>query len=116
MTGDLWVLNMSDFSRFSHYFFHALGRVWRIFLGLFVWLLFNAAAIAYLENIPFDDALYFSFITGLTIGYGDIAPATGAGRILAVLTGLVGVLITGLVVAIAVYALKETLHETMGGE
>ena len=116
LIGDLRGLYVSDFLRFSHYFFHAPGRVWQIFLGLFVWLLFNAAAIAYLENMPFDDALYFSFITGLTIGYGDIAPATGAGRILAVLTGLVGVLITGLVVAIAVYALKETLHETTGEE
>ncbi len=91
-----------------------MGRMWRIFLGLIAWLVVNAMAIAYLEHIPFDDALYFAFITGLTIGYGDIVPATSAGRIFAVLTGLVGVLITGLVVAAAVYSLKQTLIESAG--
>jgi voltage-gated potassium channel len=107
---------MSDFLRFSHFFFHAAARIWRIFLGLFAWLLVNAVATSYVEDIPFGDALYFSFITGLTIGYGDISPVTSMGRILAVLTGLVGILITGLVVAIAVYALRETLHDTNAGE
>ena len=102
---------MSDFSRFNYFFFHALARVWRIILGLFTWLFVNAVAITLVENIPFSDALYFSFITGLTIGYGDISPETGMGRLLAVLTGLVGILITGLVVAIAVYALRQTLHD-----
>ena len=105
---------MSDYSRFIHFFFHAMGRMWRIFLGLFAWLVVNAMAIAYLENIPFGDALYFTFITGLTIGYGDIVPATTAGRIFSVLTGLVGVLITGLVAAAAVYSLRETFNESSG--
>ncbi len=103
---------MSDYSRFIHFFFHAMGRMWGILLGLFAWLVVNAMAIAYLEHIPFDDALYFAFITGLTIGYGDIVPATTAGRIFAVLTGMVGVLITGLVAAAAVYSLRETFNES----
>jgi uncharacterized membrane protein len=59
--------------------------------------------------MPFADALYFTFVTGLTIGYGDIAPLTLAGRVVAILTGLVGILITGLIVAVAVYALRETM-------
>jgi voltage-gated potassium channel len=53
--------------------------------------------------------LYFTLITGLTIGYGDISPLTPGGRMIAVLTGLLGILVTGLIVAIAVYALKETM-------
>jgi hypothetical protein len=107
---------MSDFSRFNFFFFHAVARVWRIILGMFTWLFVNAVAITFVENIPFSDALYFSFITGLTIGYGDISPETGVGRILAVLTGLVGILITGLVVAIAVYALRQTLENNPASE
>jgi hypothetical protein len=34
---------------------------------------------------------------------------TNGGRVIAILTGLLGILITGLIVAVAVYALKETM-------
>jgi len=54
--------------------------------------------------------LYITFVTGLTIGYGDIAPVTFVGRVVAILTGIQGMLISGLVVAIAVYALRKTME------
>ena len=101
---------MTHYTRFNHYFFHALSKVWGIFLGLFTWLVIDAVAIAYVEKMPFADALYFTLITGLTIGYGDIAPLTLAGRMVAILTGLLGILITGLIVAIAVYSLRKTME------
>ena len=101
---------MSDIRRFNRLFFHALSKIQGIVFGLLAWLVVNAAAIAYFEKIPFADALYFSFVTGLTIGYGDIAPVTLAGRVVAILTGFVGILITGLIVAVAVYALRQTMH------
>jgi voltage-gated potassium channel len=100
---------MSSFTRFNHHFFHALSKTRGIVFGLFAWLVVNAAATAYFEKMPFADALYFTFVTGLTIGYGDIAPVTLAGRVVAILTGLVGILITGLIVAVAVYAVRETM-------
>ena len=100
---------MSSFSRFTYYFFHALWKIQGIVYGLVIWLVVNAAAIAYFEKMPFADALYFTLVTGLTIGYGDIAPVTIGGRVIAILTGLLGILITGLVVAVAVYALKEAM-------
>jgi len=77
--------------------------------GLIVWLMVNAAAIAYFEKLPFAEALYFTCVTGLTIGYGDIAPVTLAGRVVAILTGLIGILITGLIAAVAVHALRATM-------
>ena len=101
---------MSSFTRFNHYFFHALSEIRGIVFGLFVWLVVDAAAIAYFEKLPFADALYFTFVTGLTIGYGDIAPVTLVGRVVAILIGLVGILITGLIVAVAVYAVRETMN------
>jgi voltage-gated potassium channel len=39
----------------------------------------------------FWDGLWLAFITGATVGYGDVVPTTGATRLLAVLTVLVGV-------------------------
>lgn len=92
-----------------HCFFHALWKLQGIVYGLFAWLVVDAAAIAYFEKMRFADALYFTLVTGLTIGYGDIVPVTLAGRVVAIMTGLVGILITGLIVAVAVYALRETM-------
>ena len=39
----------------------------------------------------FADGLWLAFITGATVGYGDVVPTTGTTRLLAVLTVLVGV-------------------------
>ena len=97
------------YQRFTYYFFHALLKIQGIIYGLVAWLVVNAAAIAYFEKMPFADALYLTFVTGLTIGYGDIAPVTTAGRLVAILIGLLGILITGLIVAVAVYALREAM-------
>jgi voltage-gated potassium channel len=81
-----------------------LRSIYLAFLAIFVG---GAAAISWLENLPFDDALYFSFVTGLTVGYGDISPATGLGRIVALLLALVGMMLTGVLVAVAVEVVKR---------
>ena len=39
----------------------------------------------------FWDGLWLAFITGSTVGYGDVVPTTGATRLLAALTVLIGV-------------------------
>jgi hypothetical protein len=51
----------------------------------------SAVVIAQIEKPLFWDALYFSFITGLTICYGDIVVKTPFGRLVAVLLGLIGI-------------------------
>jgi hypothetical protein len=97
-------------TRFNHHFFRALWKIRFLLLGLFAWLVVDAAAIAYFEKMPIADALYFTFVTGLTIGYGDIVPVTLIGRVIAILTGLLGALITGLIIAVAVFALRQTME------
>ncbi len=39
----------------------------------------------------FGDGLWLAFITGATVGYGDVVPTIGATRLIAVLTVLIGV-------------------------
>ena len=39
----------------------------------------------------FTDGLWLAFITGATVGYGDVVPTTSGTRVLAVLTVLIGV-------------------------
>jgi len=98
------------FTRFIDNFFRVLWHFRSINLTLLAFLMGCAAAIAYIEKLPFGDALYFSFITGLTIGYGDIVMKTSLGRCVAILLGFIGVLFTGLVIASAVLAVRKTYH------
>lgn len=82
-----------------------LRVVWPILsvmLGLIVAL---GLLVGLIEGWSIQDSLYFAFVSGLTIGYGDLAPKTLVTRTLAILIGLCGVLFTALVAAVAVKAL-----------
>jgi hypothetical protein len=82
-----------------------LRVVWPILsvmLGLIVSL---GLLVGLIEGWSIQDSLYFAFVSGLTIGYGDLAPKTLVTRTLAILIGLCGVLFTALVAAVAVKAL-----------
>jgi len=69
--------------------------------------------IGYIENWRVGDALYFTFVTGLTIGYGDFTPTHMISRLLAVAVGFTGVVLTGLVAAVIVQALRATTRDGM---
>lgn len=55
-------------------------------------------------------ALYWSFITATTVGYGDIRPACRAARILAVIIALNGLIQFGVIASVAVYATNEAMR------
>lgn len=44
-------------------------------------ILVGAAVFAFAENKPFDDAIWWAFVTAMTVGYGDLFPVTLIGRI-----------------------------------
>ena len=67
--------------------------------------------IGFLEGWSFGDALYFTFITGLTIGYGDIVPRQALARALAIGIGVSGLFLTGLIAGIAVYAMRAAIDD-----
>lgn len=47
------------------------------------------------EQMTFQDALWWSFVTATTVGYGDLSPTSNAGRIIASLLMLVGIGLIG---------------------
>src|ERR1700754_2743239 len=55
---------------------------------------------------PAGETLYFCAVTALTIGYGDVVPTTTLGRIIAILLGLLGVLMTGVTTGSTVYGIQ----------
>lgn len=47
-------------------------------------LTLSALAITFAEGWPILDAIWWASVTATTVGYGDLTPATGAGRVIAV--------------------------------
>ena len=63
-----------------------------------------------LEHWAPASSLYWSFITATTVGYGDIRPSQPAARLLAVLIALLGLVLFGVLVSIAVHATTEAVE------
>ena len=82
-----------------------LRVVWPILSGLLVLIVAAGVVAGLIEGWSVQESIYFAFVSGLTIGYGDLAPKSLLGRVLAIGIGVCGVLVTALVAAIAVKAL-----------
>jgi hypothetical protein len=71
----------------------------------------SGVLLGFVEGWSVGDALYFTFVTGLTIGYGDIVSRQALGRALAIVTGISGLFLTGLIAGIAVHAMRAALTD-----
>ena len=91
--------------------FRLLRVVWPVLSGGFVAMVGPGLLIGQIEGWRLDDALYFTFVTGLTIGYGDLTPRHVVSRLLAVMIGFAGIVLTGLVAAVSVEALRATARD-----
>lgn len=91
-------------------FFVALVRqlrvIWPILSGVVLVMIGCGLVIWRIEDWRIDEALYFTFVTGLTIGYGDFTPKHVSSRILSLVIGFAGIVLTGIVAAITVKALN----------
>lgn len=63
-----------------------------------IWLAVGGAVFHATMDIPFADALYFSDVTVLTVGFGDFAPNKNLSRGLDIPYAVIGIIILGLVV------------------
>ena len=88
-----------------------LRVVWPILSGLLGLIVALGLVVGLREGWSIQESIYFAFVTGLTIGYGDLAPKFLLTRVLAVVIGLCGVLLTALMAAIAVKALTEATED-----
>ncbi|SAK51502.1 potassium channel family protein [Caballeronia ptereochthonis] len=83
-----------------------------VFLILSVGMYYGGGAVntATRTRSSMGETFYFCAVTALTIGYGDVVPTTTLGRIIAVLLGLLGALMTGVITASAVYGIQAAAH------
>ena len=91
-------------------FFSGISFVGPLLISLAVVISLLGQIVGRLESWNHLDALYWAFITATTVGYGDIRPMGRLSKGLSVLIALVGMIFTGIMVALAVngvsYAFK----------
>jgi hypothetical protein len=94
---------------------HAIALTWPVLSIILAFQIVLGLVIGFVEEWSFGDAIYFTFITGLTIGYGDIVPRQAFARVLAVLIGISGLFLTGVIAGIAVYAMHMAIDHRDSG-
>jgi Ion channel len=55
------------------------------------------------------DSFYWAVVTATTVGYGDFRPTKRRSRIIAIITAALGLLTTGIIIALGVHAATKAL-------
>ena len=85
-------------------FFRDLLYAGPIVIFLIVLICIIGLIIGRIEGWSRSDALYHAFINATTVGYGDFPPTKRPSKTLAILLAFIGLIFTGIIVAIAIHA------------
>ena len=83
-----------------------LRHLFPIWGGITILITLAGFWLARLEGLSIGEGLYFAWITGTTVGYGDLAPTFAGTRFLAIVIAILGIVFTGIIVAMAIEAAK----------
>jgi Ion channel. len=87
--------------------FFKTNNFYYVLIIIFIIILTGSILISMAENMSFTDSLWWAFVTATTVGYGDISPKTGAGRIIAVILMMSGIGFIGMLTGtISTYFIK----------
>ena len=89
---------------FTRVFFIELFFVGPVLISLILLISLIGYIIGKIEGWSRFDALYHAFINATTVGYGDLRPTKKPSKLLAIAIALVGLIFTGIVVAIGLHA------------
>jgi voltage-gated potassium channel len=96
------------FFEFVHTFVQYILHIREVVATLILSIVLGGFAFSLLEGVKLGSAVYFAFITALSVGYGDISPQTAMGRVVSICLGITGILFVGITAACATRALADT--------
>lgn len=82
-----------------------------VLLSLLITIGLLAVAIGRQQGLSVGDSLYLGFITATTVGYGDLRPTHPRGKVLAIVIAFLGLVLTGIIVALSVHAVATAYKE-----
>ena len=84
------------------------------FAPLLLFLVLVVMLLGYLvgkqEGWSLSESFYWAFVTATTVGYGDFRPTQKRSRIVAIFIAVLGLLATGIIIALGVYAATNALR------
>jgi voltage-gated potassium channel len=96
---------------FIKLFFSVLGLISPILISLCFTIVILGLIAGRREGWSTFNSLYWAFITAFTVGYGDIRPQKPLSKVLAVIIAWVGIMFTGVIVAVTVAATTDTVKK-----
>ncbi|EPQ26443.1 uncharacterized protein PFL1_06091 [Pseudozyma flocculosa PF-1] len=81
-------------------------------MALLLYLSLGSLMFAFLVGIDFISALYFSTATVLTVGFGDVVPASVGAKVAVILYAPAGIVLVALVVSSARNTILESFHSS----
>lgn len=88
----VFILHRADFNALAGAFcvYLLIGFIWAILFRLLQLLGLATFSGAITSEDPFSQLIYFSYVTLVSLGYGDITPFNGLSRVLAYIEALAG--------------------------
>ncbi|WP_268913382.1 potassium channel family protein [Lentilactobacillus sp. SPB1-3] len=91
-----WKLGWSGkFTKSFHRFFYDTGFIYLLSISLVI-VIFSSLIFAAFEHDSLEKSLWWAITTATTVGYGDVTPTTGGGKIISAVLMLGGIGFIGL--------------------
>ncbi|GGK67530.1 potassium channel family protein [Amphritea balenae] len=98
---------------FISHFFDLIVLAAPLLSFLLFWILALGILAGRKEGWRYSDSLYWSLVTGTTLGYGDLIPTSALSRLLAVIITLSGMIFTGILVSLALHAASGSIDASI---
>ena len=96
---------------FVELFFWSIYIVAPLLIFLIFFIILLGQIVCSIEKWGKFDGLYWSFITATTVGYGDIRPLKKVSKALSVAIALVGIMLTGIIIAVTLNTASIALEK-----